>query len=130
MDKVQHFEIPADDIKRADKFYKNVFGWKIEDAGVKGMTYHMATNVETDKDRMPKEVGAINGALFERGDMNESPIIVMTVKDMKKSLKAVNHHGGSVVMDPMKVQDMGWYARIKDTEGNLMGLWQEIKKGG
>lgn len=25
-----HFELPADDIERAKKFYSNLFGWKIE----------------------------------------------------------------------------------------------------
>lgn len=29
MDKVVHFEIPADDMDRAQKFYKTVFGWHI-----------------------------------------------------------------------------------------------------
>ena len=31
MDKVQHFEIPADDMARAKKFYGSVFGWRIQD---------------------------------------------------------------------------------------------------
>ena len=30
MDKVIHFEIPVDDAKRAQDFYKNIFGWKPE----------------------------------------------------------------------------------------------------
>lgn len=30
MTKVIHFEIPADDPERAIKFYKKVFGWKID----------------------------------------------------------------------------------------------------
>ncbi len=28
MDNVVHFEIPADDLERAQNFYKSVFGWK------------------------------------------------------------------------------------------------------
>ena len=31
MNKVQHFEIPADDIARAKKFYAQVFDWEFED---------------------------------------------------------------------------------------------------
>ena len=30
MPTIVHFEIPADDIERAKKFYNNLFGWKIE----------------------------------------------------------------------------------------------------
>jgi hypothetical protein len=37
MDKVIHFEIPADDIERARKFYKSTFGWKMDE--VPGMDY-------------------------------------------------------------------------------------------
>jgi hypothetical protein len=29
MSKVVHFEIPAEDMERASKFYENVFGWEI-----------------------------------------------------------------------------------------------------
>ena len=27
---IVHFEIPADDVERARKFYSTLFGWKIE----------------------------------------------------------------------------------------------------
>ena len=30
MPTVQFFEIPADDLERAKKFYNELFGWKIE----------------------------------------------------------------------------------------------------
>lgn len=30
MTTIVHFEIPADDIDRARKFYSELFGWKIE----------------------------------------------------------------------------------------------------
>lgn len=31
MDKIVHFEIPADDIARAKEFYGSTFGWELED---------------------------------------------------------------------------------------------------
>jgi len=33
MPSIVHFEIPADDIERAQKFYTELFGWQIEKAG-------------------------------------------------------------------------------------------------
>lgn len=30
MPTIHHFEIPADDIDRAQKFYKDVFGWNMQ----------------------------------------------------------------------------------------------------
>ncbi len=29
MDRVVHFEIPADDLERAKKFYGSIFGWEL-----------------------------------------------------------------------------------------------------
>jgi predicted enzyme related to lactoylglutathione lyase len=37
MDKVEHFEIPADELEKAQKFYRSVFGWIME--VVPGMEY-------------------------------------------------------------------------------------------
>ena len=30
MPTIVHFEIPADDVERAKKFYSDLFGWKME----------------------------------------------------------------------------------------------------
>ena len=30
MPRISHFDIPADDPKRAQKFYQDVFGWKFD----------------------------------------------------------------------------------------------------
>jgi hypothetical protein len=36
---IVHFEIPVDDLKRAKKFYSQLFGWKLQD--MQGMDYTM-----------------------------------------------------------------------------------------
>src|SRR6202007_3418151 len=54
---IVHFEIPADDVQRAKKFYEEAFCWKISDPW--NMNYFI---VETRKDG---EVG-INGGLMPR----------------------------------------------------------------
>ena len=130
MDKVQHFEIPADDLERAGEFYSKVFGWKIQDSGMEGMDYHMLHTVEVDDKYMPKEAGAINGGMFPRTEQKEGPMIVITVEDVEAAVDEVKENGGEIVMDPDKVGDMGIYARIKDTEGNMIGLWENLKKHG
>ena len=63
MDKVVHFHLPIDDINRAKEFYQKNFGWKIMDTGME-KNYHLITTVATDDKGMPKEPGAINGALY------------------------------------------------------------------
>ncbi len=51
MDKVVHFEIPADDLARANKFYSNLFGWKINQ--VSQFNYAIINTVKTDEKEMP-----------------------------------------------------------------------------
>jgi len=125
MDKVQHFEIPADNISRAGKFYKNVFGWHVHDTDMKDMVYHMLHTVKVDNDNMPLESGAINGGLMKRKN-DETPMVVITVKSIEDTMKMAMKEGGAPIMDKMPVGDMGYYARIKDSEGNLIGIWQEM----
>ena len=64
MDKVVHFEIPVDDLKRAQNFYKIIFGWTIEP--MPEMNYTILRTVEVDEKFMPKEKGAINGGMMKR----------------------------------------------------------------
>jgi uncharacterized protein len=127
MDKVQHFEIPADDLQRAKKFYSSAFGWKTED--VPGMEYSMVHTVATDeKTRMPKEPGAINGGMMKRMPNMKGPVVTITVDDMKKALAKVTKAGGRVLVEPQKVMDMGWNAYVQDTEGNVIGVWQSARQ--
>ena len=131
MGKVVHFEIPVDDIGRARKFYSSVFGWETEDVkGMPpGMEYVMLHTTETDKKtRMPKEVGAINGGMMKRMPAVKSPVVTIDVDDIDKAIENVTKSGGKLLMEKQKVMEMGWNAYVKDTEGNVIGVWQAIKK--
>ena len=125
--KVIHFEIPADDLTRAQKFYKDVFGWKITKTPMPGVEYYMVTTVESDEKGMPKKPGAINGGMAKRNVPNESPVIVLNVPSIDEYLKKIQKAGGKVVLGKQKVGDMGLYARVADTEGNVIGIWQDVK---
>ncbi len=127
MDKVVHFEIPFDDAKRAKEFYSKVFGWKINE--IPEMNYHMVHTVEVDEKMMPKESGAINGGMYKRDESSaKSPVIVIDVKSVDEYVKKVKKAGGKVVIGKRQVGDMGFYAQISDTEGNVIGIWEMIKK--
>lgn len=129
MDKVVHFEIPADDLQRAITFYKNVFDWKIEKFPMPDpeVPYYGVHTVEVDEQQMPKTPGAINGGMMNRDSTSPYPVIVMSVKAIEETLKKAQENGATVVMPTVKVMDMGLYARIKDTEGNIVGVWQDLK---
>ena len=127
MDKVTDFQIPADDKERAKKFYGSVFGWKTND--VPGVDYTGLITADTDENsNRPKEPGAINGGMMKRGGALKSPTVTITVEDIDKALEKVVKAGGKVAKEKDKVMDMGYVAWFEDTEGNVLGLWQYIKK--
>ncbi len=129
MDKVTHFHIPVENMERAMRFYKSIFGWEIEET-VAGMDYQLATTVAVDEKGMPEEPGAINGALYLRESPEECQSIVISVPSIDEYLKKIEKAGGKVVGPKSPVEDFGFYARVADTEGNVIGLWEDVKKSG
>lgn len=125
MDKVVHFELVADNVERAKKFYTETFGWQMTD--IPGAGYTLIRTVEVDEKQMPKEPGAINGGLMERKDQWQHPIIVLHVDNLPAALEKVKANGGQVVKEEMPAGEMGIVGYVKDTEGNLIGLFQEKK---
>jgi predicted enzyme related to lactoylglutathione lyase len=127
MDPVSHFEIPFTDKDRAQKFYQQVFGWQFVD--VPDMTYSMAITSPVDESQRPRKPGTINGGMYQRGEgASDRPVVVLLVPSCEQRVEEVKAAGGSVVVPPNKVGDMGIYAQVKDTEDNIIGLWQSLKQ--
>ena len=124
MNKVVHFEIPYDDQSRAQKFYQDVFGWNI--SKFPDMDYHMATTTPSDEKMKPKEPGAINGGLLPKDPTGANPVIVIDVPSIDEHIKKIESAGGKTVMPKMEVGNFGLYARVKDTEDNVIGIWQTL----
>lgn len=122
MDKVVHFEIPVDNLERAEKFYQDTFGWKMNP--VPEMSYVILQTVEVDENRMPKEAGAINGGMMKRSSDISCPVITIQVSNLDDAVKKVQDSGGTLVREKVPVGKMGFAAYIKDTEGNIVGLWE------
>ena len=120
--RVVHFEVPFDDADRARGFYREVFDWQIQE--MPEMQYNMVSTGPLTDQGMPSEPGYIGGGMFQRQDPINKPVITLDVDDIDATLIAVEKHGGSAVGEKMQVGDMGWAAYFNDSEGNLMGLWQ------
>ncbi len=59
-------------------------------------------------------------------DPVKCPGITIAVQNIEDTLKNVKKMGGELVREKMQVGDMGYAAYFKDTEGNVIGLWQNI----
>ncbi|HWQ99383.1 MAG TPA: VOC family protein [Candidatus Methylomirabilis sp.] len=126
MDHVVHFEIPADNEDRAQQFYETVFDWKVMRSPIPNWDYRTVNTVETDERGTPLSAGAINGGIMKRGDTSPQPVVVIKVANLEDSLKKAVAAGAKVVMEARPVGEIGTYARITDTEGNIIGVWQDL----
>jgi len=117
---IVHFEIPADNVERAKKFYERALGWKISDPWK--MNYFL---VETKK----KGEEGINGGLMQRKMPGQPFMNYLAVDSIDAYCKKVEKAGGVVVLPKQEIAPgMGWIAAFKDTEGNIMGFHETPKK--
>jgi predicted enzyme related to lactoylglutathione lyase len=120
--RVVHFEIPYDDGDRARGFYREAFDWQMQE--MPGMEYTLVASGPTG-DQGPTEPGYINGGLLAREESASSgPVVVMDVPSIDTALETVRRLGGSTVVPKQPVGEMGFTAYVRDTEGNVVGLWE------
>ena len=124
--RVVHFEIPYDDGDRARSFYERVFGWTL--MPLPEMGYTLVTSGPSG-DQGPTEAGFINGGMMRRQEPFTSPDIVIDVDNLESALRAVDEAGGTTVSERQAVGDMGFTAYFRDSEGNLVGLWESAPAG-
>src|SRR5271167_1741971 len=103
MDSVVHFEIPADDLKRASTFYKKAFGWTAEE--FMGMGYWMLGTTESDEKGAPKNPGSINGGMGKREGPLKGVVVTISVADIDKAIAKIEKLGGKAVGKKMPVGD-------------------------
>jgi predicted enzyme related to lactoylglutathione lyase len=84
----------------------------------------MVTTTPTDDTGRPSEIGGINGGMLERQGPITGPVITIGVDDLDGALTRIEKLGGKVAIGRQPVGDMGFSAYVHDTEGNLIGLWQ------
>jgi uncharacterized protein len=51
-------------------------------------------------------------------------VITIDVDGIDDALKQIEDKGGSTVLPRTAIPDMGAFAYFKDTEGNVLGLWE------
>jgi len=128
---VVHFEIPAEEPERAATFYRSLFGWDIKKWGdaSSGMEYWMVSTVPTDEQGKPTRPG-VNGGLMRRQHPQQPFANFISVESVDQFLAKAAELGGEVALNKMPVPGMGWFGYFKDTEGNIIGLWENDPKAG
>ena len=115
MPTIVHFDIPADDIERAQIFYNSLFGWTFEKYGGPIEYFQVATTAE---DGSP----GVAGGMGPRGEPGQQMMNYVGVPSVATYLEMVPVLGGTVIMPRTPIPGVGSLAICQDTEGNRFGL--------
>jgi predicted enzyme related to lactoylglutathione lyase len=116
MRRIIHFDIPADDPKRAQKFYTEIFGWTF-DKWNGPMEYWM---VKTGDAKQP----GIDGGLTKRMPGQAGMTNTIDVPSIDEYTKKIQANGGKILGPKMPIPSVGYFAQCMDTEGNIFGIIQ------
>ena len=108
-----HIEIPSANLQRAGRFYREVFGWKM--------------NYVAEADYMQFETGGgINGAFYHSPDHagRQGVVVYIQVEDIDATLGTINKNGGKTFVPKTAVEKMGSFALFHDLDENVLGIWQ------
>jgi predicted enzyme related to lactoylglutathione lyase len=110
---VVHFEIGCKDKAKTAEFYRNLFGWTMQEMGP-------ATMVATGAD------SGIQGRMSSLGhEPHNYTIFYVQVDNLEICLKEAESLGGKTLVPPVSIPT-GRFAWLADPEGNTVGLF-EIK---
>ena len=113
------FEVPADNIDRAKKFYGELFGWKIEKFPGPMDYWHIDTGGGDDTP---------DGGLLKRQNPGQQGITnYIGVASVDQFVEKVQKLGGKVCLPKTAVPQMGYFAICQDTENNTFALWEMNK---
>ncbi len=92
---VVHFEMPYEELERVTAFYRDAFGWGMEETGEEMGNYVLAQTTETGEDGRPSTAGAINGGFFPRQSDRPAlhPSVVIAVDHIRAAMQAVTDAG-------------------------------------
>ncbi len=117
MNSVVWFEIPVNDMARAQKFYEAVFGVKTTPDEMGPMKMAM----------LPWAQGAPGaaGALVQGPGLTPShagTVVYFSVDEIDAALAKVNKNGGKTLVPRTSIGEHGFFAHFEDTEGNRVAL--------
>lgn len=114
-----HFEIHAENPRRAQKFYSRMFGWEFNPFGPPGQYWVVKTG----------QGPGIDGGLIQRrgpepadGQTVNAFVCTVDVPAIDEALEKARSLGATLALPKMPVPGVGWLAYVKDTEGNLLGM--------
>lgn len=114
--KIGYLELPVTDPHRAAEFFGTVFGWQ-------PVFRNWSEGTHVVLEGAGGEIGCALAPTGGAGIDAPTPVVHVRLSELDGFLMKVGRAGGEVVAQARRVDDLGSFARFRDTEGNLWGLW-------
>ena len=118
------FEITAEDLDRAKRFYGALFGWRI--APFPGMAAPEAQNYLHIDTAGPDD--SPDGGLMKRMHPQQPITTYIGVPSVTECMGKVEKPGGEVCIGKTTLTITGYFAICRDTEGHTFALWEKNEK--
>jgi uncharacterized protein len=121
---VTHFEVMAQDRKKLQAYYSDLFGWQFDTDNPIGY------GVIAHSDNYSKGGVGIGGGIF--GDMppgQDGVTFYVVVDDIEATLRKAEELGGKRLMGPESAEGGPTFGHIHDPEGHWIGLFQKGSGG-
>ena len=119
------FEIQADDVQRAAKFYKTVFDWKMNRNPGVPIEYY---DIETGDSRGGLLQRPVQAPSLEQG--TNAFVCSLEVDNFDATAAKIMSNGGQVALEKFPVVGRCWQGYFIDTEGNTFGIFEVDEKAG
>lgn len=110
---IAHVEIPSSDLNQTNNFFTKVFGWEFKPFGNGYMLFNNHKGI------------MVGIRQVEKVNSGDSTVFHITVSNIEEVLKKAKANGGSTFKEKTVIPAMGWYALLKDPQGNIIGLFQK-----
>ena len=111
---VSHVEWSCRNVDSCAEFFEKLFGWEFKPFGNNYLLCAPTTGPAIGLLRTDKTIQGTNCLVF------------VTVGNIETTLVRAQELGGSVFVEKSEIPDYGWYAQLKDLEGNIVGLFESL----
>lgn len=108
-------ELMTTDVAGAKAFYGELFGWEMKDEQMPDMTYTMLKAGD-------REVGGMMAMPSEARGAPPAWGSYVTVDNVDERVEKVEKLGGTVIMSPRDIPEVGRFAVISDPQGAILTM--------
>ncbi len=113
---VCHIEWCSTDLERTKAFLSGLFGWKFKPWGKEYLLFGTPEGPNGGIMKVDKVI------------LGKSPYIYIQVDEIEPYLEKAKELGGGIDTPKKEIPKVGWFAHVTDYDGNIIGLFEDLKK--